>query len=64
VIAPDARWLARVAKLNHHYVDPAPGKVDGEGEADRASACDQHLGFGCVIHCVPPPELDAMLIAP
>ena len=33
---------ARVANLDDRYV-PAPGKVNGESEADRPGACDQHL---------------------
>jgi hypothetical protein len=34
---------ARVANLDGRYVDPAPGKVNGESEVDRPGVCDQHL---------------------
>ena len=49
--------LAGFANLGNGDIDPAPGEVHGQRQADRPRADDQHCGFNCAIHPFAP--LDA-----
>jgi len=50
VIAPEPGRLANLPTLDHDHVDPAPGEVQGEGEADGARSDDQHVGLERAVH--------------
>jgi hypothetical protein len=50
LIALDIRRLARFAQLSDRDIDPAPGEVDGERQADGSSADDENARFDLAIH--------------